>query len=180
MSQNPNDINLSTSDPATAEPVFTPAEPAASTPEPQFVPAAPTAPAAPNPYAGGFAPELPKGLAIAALVVSIIAFLTGLAPFLGGVLALVGLILGIVALVKVKKGTAAGKGMGITAIVLSSLALIANIVMSLLLIWGIGLVQECNNSAVENPDGTYTCTMNGHPTTVEKQSDGSYKIISTK
>ena len=161
MSQNPNDINLSTSEPAAAEPVFTPAEPAASTPEPQFVPAAPTAPAAPNPYAGGFAPELPKGLAIAALVVSIIAFLTGLMPFLGGVLAIVGLVLGIVALVKVKKGTGSGKGMGITAIVLSSLALLTSIVISIVAIIGISMIDDCKKNGTQNSDGTITCTISG-------------------
>ncbi|MDO5750141.1 MAG: DUF4190 domain-containing protein [Rothia sp. (in: high G+C Gram-positive bacteria)] len=176
MSQNPNEINLSkpeTEAPNAAEPVFTPAEP-------QFVPAAPTAPAAPNPYAGGFVPSLSKGLAIAALVVGIIAFLTGLVPFLGGVLALVGLILGIVALVKVKKGTAAGKGMGITAIVLSSLALITNIIVIVLLFLGLAMVHECDNTAVKNADGTYTCTMNGQKVIVEKNGESSYTLVTTK
>jgi hypothetical protein len=66
------------------------------------------------------------GLAIAALIVSIVAFLSGWVPFVGLILAIVGLVLGILAL----RGPR-GKGLGITAIILSALAALTGIIMLL-------------------------------------------------
>ena len=74
-------------------------------------------------------PEL--ALAIASLILGIIGLLTGLMVF-GAVLGLVGVILGIVALVKVKNGTASGKGMAIGGIVTGALGMIAAAAMMVL------------------------------------------------
>ena len=84
----------------------------------------------------------PKGLAIAALVLGILAFLSGW-MLIGGIFGLVGLILGIVALVKANKGQADGKGMAITGIVLSILGLLAAIVVGILFGWAGGAALEC-------------------------------------
>ena len=65
----------------------------------------------------------PAGLAIAALIVSIIAFLTGLIPVLGAIIGAAGIALGIMALLKRQS-----KGMAITALVLSGIAVISSIV----------------------------------------------------
>ena len=64
----------------------------------------------------GYQPTPSSALAIASLILGIIGLLSGWLIF-GGVLGLVGVILGIVALVKVKNGTASGKGMAIGGIV---------------------------------------------------------------
>ena len=67
-----------------------------------------------------------KGLAIAALVVGIVAFLTGLVPVLGILLGLAGVGLGIFALLRRQS-----KGLGVTAIVLAGIAVLASTGMTL-------------------------------------------------
>lgn len=84
----------------------------------------------------------PKGLAIAALVLGILAFLSGW-TVIGGIFGLIGLILGIVALVKANKGQADGKGMAITGIVLSTLGIIAAIAMGVFFGWVGSAAFEC-------------------------------------
>ena len=77
----------------------------------EFIPAPQQAPAY-NMQGGypGYQPTPSSALAIASLILGVIGLLSGWLIF-GGVLGLVGVILGIVALVKVKNGTASGKGM---------------------------------------------------------------------
>lgn len=67
------------------------------------------------------------GLAISALIVSIIAFLSGWVPIVGLILAIAGLVLGILAVRRPR-----GKGLGITAIVLSALAAVTGVIMLVL------------------------------------------------
>lgn len=93
-----------------------------------------------SPY--GYQPPKPKGLAIAALVLGILALLSGW-MLIGGLFGLVGLILGIVALVKANKGQADGKGMAITGIVLSSLGLLTALVMGAFFGWAMFTVMDC-------------------------------------
>ena len=83
-----------------------------------------------SPYGTGAGAPLSKGVAIAALVFGVIAFLLGLLPFVASVFAVVAVILGIVALRKVAKGTGAGRGLAIAGIVLGTLALLFNILWS--------------------------------------------------
>lgn len=64
-------------------------------------------------------PRRTSGLAVSSLVLGILGFISC------GITALVGLILGIVSLVQIKKGKVVGKGLAITGIVLSTLALLA-------------------------------------------------------
>lgn len=67
-----------------------------------------------------------RGLAIAALVVSIVAFITGLIPVVGIVLGVAAVVLGIVTLVKGQS-----KGLGITAIALGTVAAIVSLIMTI-------------------------------------------------
>lgn len=81
-----------------------------------------------SPPYGGTAvadPKRGRGLAIAALVVGIIGFLTGLLPVVGALIGAVAIILGIIALAKKQS-----KGMAITGLVLGAVALIASIAMT--------------------------------------------------
>lgn len=81
-------------------------------------------------YGGGYgAPQqLPKGMAIAALVLGILALLLFWTAFGGVILGIVAVILGIIAIRKVSRGTGAGRGMAITGLVLGILGLIGGII----------------------------------------------------
>ncbi|MFC7787399.1 hypothetical protein ACU045_00340 [Microbacterium sp. MAHUQ-60] len=72
------------------------------------------------------APSPVSGLAIGAIIVSAVAFLIGWLPFIGPVVALTGLTLSIVSLRRPR-----GRVLGIIGIVLSSLALLTGLVMTL-------------------------------------------------
>ncbi len=75
------------------------------------------------PYGNQPARTLPKGMAVASLVLGILGLV--LAIFLlGGFLGLVAVILGVVALGKIKRGEADGRGMAIAGIVTGGLAML--------------------------------------------------------
>lgn len=101
-------------------------------------PGAPGAPfAAPPgypPYAGGpIPPARPQGLAVAALVLGIAAFVSAWIPFLGLLVALVGAVIGVMALVRRQP-----KGLAVTGTVLSGLGLVWALVVTIslsALIW---------------------------------------------
>jgi len=82
------------------------------------------------------------GLAITALVISIVALVFCWIPFLGVVLAIAGLILGIVAWAGAGKKNRP-KGMGIAATIISILALLAAIAVTALVIWVWDRVDQC-------------------------------------
>jgi len=88
-----------------------------------------TPPVYPSQQQGGQPAERPKaaGVAIAALVVGIVAFLLGLVPVLGLLVAVTGIVLGIVALRR------PGRGLAITGIILSAVAVLANIAIIVVL-----------------------------------------------
>lgn len=73
---------------------------------------------------------LPKGLAIASLVLGILGLVTSFFLF-GGVLGLIAVILGIVALSKIKKGEADGKGMAIGGLVTGAIAILIALVIAI-------------------------------------------------
>lgn len=91
------------------------------------------------PPAGAPSTTSRKGLAIAALCVGGVAFLTGLVPGLGLVLGLVAVVLGVLALRAVKAEKGAGKGLGIAGLVLGAIAALTGIVV---LILAIGLAAS--------------------------------------
>ncbi len=72
---------------------------------------------------------LPKGMAVASLVLGILGVLTAFF-LLGGLLGLVAVILGVVALGKIKRGQADGRGLAIGGIVTGALALLLAIVLA--------------------------------------------------
>ena len=134
----------------------------------EFVPAPQQAPAY-NMQGGypGYQPKPGSGLAIASLVCGILGVLTGIFIFSGLSLGLAGIVLGIVALVKVKNGTASGKGMAIGGIVTGALGMIVAVVVLILGLIGIGMLSECAEHAVQDSNGNYVCTVNGHTQTLD-------------
>ena len=132
---------------------------------PKFTPAPPPQGAPVPPPMQGYQPKPSAALAITALVLGISAFVTGLL-FIGGALGLVSVILGIISLKKVKAGTASGKGMAITGIILGALGIIATIGMIIFVTWVAVETQNCVNTGVLNSDGSVTCTINGKTTTI--------------
>lgn len=90
-------------------------------------PATPTPPAASAPVQPA-QPSEAKGLAIAALVVGIVAFLSGWAPIWGMIVGIVAVVLGIVALKKKQN-----KAMSIVGLVLGALGLISSLMFTLFL-----------------------------------------------
>lgn len=88
-------------------------------------------------------------------------------------LGLVGVILGIVALVKVKNGTASGKGMAIGGIVTGALGMIVAVVVLILGLIGIGMLGDCAEKAVQDSNGNYVCTIHGETMTM---SPDEYKM----
>lgn len=121
----------------------------------------------------GYQPTPSSALAIASLILGVVGLLSGWLVF-GGVLGLVGVILGIVALVKVKKGTASGKGMAIGGIVTGVLGMIVAAVVLILSMIGIGMLSECAQNAVQDSNGNYVCTIHGQTMTI---SPNDYEAV---
>lgn len=111
--------------------------------QPQAYPgAAPAYPAYAAPVAGG-------GLAIAALIVGIVAFVTGWIPIFGLLVAIVGIVLGILVVRKPVR-----RGFGWTAIGLSALAALTNIIMIVVVFLGPALFWSAVGST-PSPDAPY-------------------------
>lgn len=89
-------------------------------------------------------PKKAGGLALAALIVSIIAFLTGLVPVLGAILGVSAIALGIFALVRGQS-----KGFAVTALILAGIASISSIAITAGLASAVGGSSETPSSAVE-------------------------------
>lgn len=119
----------------------------------------------PRPSTGG-----PGGLAIAALVVGIIAFLTGLIPILGIVLAAAAIVLGIIA-VRRKQG----RPLSITGLVLSGIAFVTGIVV--LLSWAI-FIPAAIDAGVEQIDGWSEELATTEPHDTEEVTDHTdYSLV---
>lgn len=119
--------------------------------------------------------KLSSGLAIASLVCGILGILTGIFIYSGVSLGLAGIVLGIVALVKVKNGTASGKGLAIGGIVTGVLSFVVAAVTISVLVLNAMMGQECINNGHETSDGGYVCTLGGHEQTL---SPSEYKNLS--
>ena len=79
----------------------------------------------------------PNGLAIAALVVGIVAFLSGIIPFFGLVVGVAAIVLGIFGLKKI-----GGKGMSIAGLALGSLATFTNLIVIVFFIIGLSAINH--------------------------------------
>ena len=148
------------SNPYAPPPASQPAAPPPAAPPPQYAPppapvSPPAAYQAPPPPPGYQAPTYAApgypagnpnpghgGLAITALVISIVALVFCWIPFLGIVLAIVGLILGIVAWAGAGKKNRP-KGMGIAATIVSIMALLGAIAVTALVFWVWDKVDQC-------------------------------------
>ena len=98
----------------------------------------------------GFAPQPPTGaggLAIAALVVGIGAFLTGWLSFVSIPLGITGIVLGILAIRRPR-----GRGLGITGLILSALGFLTGVVVSVLVLLSIPFASIVGG-AVDSADG---------------------------
>lgn len=116
------------------------------------MPPAPQQPAPPyQPPAAQQPPHQPapaaKGLAIAALVVGIVAFLTGLVPVGGALVGIAAIILGAIALSKKQP-----KGLALTGLILGAVAVIASIGMTI----GLGAVGNEVTKSLEELESTTT------------------------
>ncbi len=117
-----------------------------------------------TPYAANVPSRaLPKGMAVASLVLGILGILTSFF-LLGGLLGLVALILGFVALGKIKKGEADGRGMAIGGIITGAIALL----LTVLIVATVGAffadkkdelsnLSDCLNNAQGNAQAERAC-----------------------
>ncbi|RIJ54470.1 Ltp family lipoprotein [Clavibacter phaseoli] len=96
-----------------------------------------TMPPPPPPYG-----VRPKGLAVAALVVGIVAFLTGLAPFFGLIAGAAAVVLGILALRR-----AQSKGMAITGLSLGAVGAVTSLVVTLVFAAALGTAGSSTGTA---------------------------------
>ncbi|MEU9718301.1 DUF4190 domain-containing protein [Streptomyces sp. NPDC047976] len=82
-----------------------------------------------------------NGLAVAAMVLGVIGWLTSIV-FIGGLLGVIGLILGAAALPKAKR-TGTGRGMALTGLVTSSLAIVVSVLVAVFMTWYANKTQQC-------------------------------------
>ncbi|MCX4789486.1 DUF4190 domain-containing protein [Streptomyces sp. NBC_01221] len=78
---------------------------------------------------------------MAAMVLGIIGLITSIA-FVGGLFGVIGLILGIAALMKARR-TGVGRGMSITGVVTSFIAIVVSILAAILMAWYANNTQKC-------------------------------------
>ena len=101
-------------------------------------------------------------MSIAALIVSIIIVLLCWIPFVGPILALLALVLSIVAWMT-SKSSGRPVGMAIAATIVSALALLAGIILTIVLIWVINVfgddIRDCNNDMLTDQQ-KQTCLEN--------------------
>lgn len=87
------------------------------------------------------------GLAIAALVVGIVAFLSGWVPIWGLIAGAAAVLLGILALVRHQS-----KGLAIPGLILGGLAILTSLVTTIFMVVGIGVASTGSNTVVTDPN----------------------------
>ena len=100
----------------------------------------------------------PRNLAIAALVLGGLAFLTGLIPVLGLLLALAGVTLGVVALIKRQP-----KGLAVTGLALGSVALLTGVIATTAALAGVGSTSTTAGRVTEVAETTSEATAPAEP-----------------
>ncbi|WP_194201859.1 DUF4190 domain-containing protein [Glycomyces albidus] len=120
-------------------------------PAPQLPPAAPGYPppyGAPGPYG----PQLPKGQAVASMVLGIVAAVFLCIPYAGGFIALVcgiiAAILGGIAMKKANQGLAGGKGMAITGLVLGIIVCAVGVFAIIALAAGMAMLGTAGTATI--------------------------------
>ena len=134
-------------------------------------PTAPTPPATRDVAPGSPAPaQAPKALALSALIVGIVAFLTGLLPVVGAIIGAAAITLGIVALAKKQS-----KGLAIPGVALGAIALITSIAMTA------GFATFVNNNAdpiaVESSEPSTIETPSTEPSPVEEPESPAAPLV---
>ncbi|MFJ3880302.1 DUF4190 domain-containing protein [Streptomyces sp. NPDC090077] len=82
-----------------------------------------------------------NGLAVASMVLGIIGWVTSIV-FVGGLLGVIGAVLGIAALWKAQR-TGTGRGMSVTGLVTSSLAIAVSVLVAVFMTWYANETQQC-------------------------------------
>jgi hypothetical protein len=136
---------------------------------------APYQPVPPVPWHGQ--PPKGSGLAIAAMVLGIIALLLSWLPIinnLAAVLALVGLGLGIPALLRARRGTHGGKGLAITGLVTSVVALVLVVVTQMFFV---KVIDEVERSLDEELSSAPSVGVDAPEPAVEDTADTAEDVV---
>jgi hypothetical protein len=86
--------------------------------------------------------ELPKGMAIAAMVLGIVGLCTSIF-YIGGVIGIVGLVFSIIALRSANRGRTGGRGMAIAGLVTSIIAIVVNTIEIIVIVWFVHTAVNC-------------------------------------
>jgi hypothetical protein len=106
----------------------------------------PAAPGYPPPYGAPMGMQLPKGMAVASMVLGIIGVVflcfayTVIGGFLGIICGIIAAIMGGVGLKRVKEGTGGGKGMAITGLVLGIIASAFALIVVIAVLSGLAMI----------------------------------------
>jgi len=150
--------------PTQDQPPVTPAPEAAINNQPMTAPTPGTAPAPVT--------SVHKGLAIAAMIVGIFAFLLGIIPFLGFILGVTAVVFGAIGL-KHKES----KGMAISGIVLGGLGTLASIVTSIMLFIGFSMfatmIPWLATNIHTNADGSVSLNSDSSLATTKEFAKGT-------
>lgn len=117
----------------------------------------------------------PKGLAIAALVLGIVAFVTGLVPLLGLLLALGAIVVGILALKKKQS-----KGLAITGVALGGVALVTGFIAIVTLVFAglIGSVGSASPTESDAPSAAASPSVTPTPRPTPTPTDIAVELVS--
>jgi hypothetical protein len=88
------------------------------------------------------AQQLPRGMAIAGMVLGIVGLCTSIF-YIGGVIGIVGLIFSIIAIRAAGRGEASGRGMAIAGLVTSIIAIVVNAIEIILIVWVVHTASNC-------------------------------------
>jgi len=112
-------------------------------------------------WAAGAGPVGKNGLAVAAMVLGVIGLISSIV-FVGGLFGVIGLILGIVALKKAKR-TGVGRGMSITGVVTSFIAIVASVLVVIFMTWYADKTQKCYDpGSLQRYEKCVQQQLNGH------------------
>lgn len=88
------------------------------------------------------AQQLPKGMAIAGMVLGIVGLCTSIF-YVGGVIGIVGLIFSIIALRSSARGETGGRSMAIAGLVTSIIGIVINAIEIILIVWFVHTASDC-------------------------------------
>ena len=96
-------------------------------------------------YPGGQPPKRgASGLSITALIIAIISLVICWIPFVGAIAALVALVLGIAAWTT-SKSSGRPVGLAVAATIVSALAAVAGVILTIAILWLIDKVEDCTD-----------------------------------